>query len=112
MLLLALLEEYGLGRAGAPPFRFLGVPDAASFKAVLFVGGEGNLLIPAGHPIAAGELARHLAEQGVKLRSAVGEKMAVDAVVKAFGAMRIRIDRSQRLCSVSADDMGPFVAPQ
>ena len=112
MLLLAVLEEYGLGRDGAPPFQFFGIPDGAGFKAVLFVGGEGNLLIPAGEPLAAGEMARHLAENGTKLRSTVGEKAAVDAVVKAFGAIRIGIDRSQRLCSVSADDMGPFVAPQ
>jgi hypothetical protein len=112
MLLLALLEEYELGRADAPPFRFLGVHDGPGFKAVLFVGGEGNLLIPAGDPMAAGELARHLAEKGVRLRSAVGEKFAVDAVVRAFGAIRLSLDRNQRLCSVSADDMGPFVAPQ
>lgn len=112
MLLLALLEEYGLGKPGAPPFRFLGVSDGAGFKAVLFVGGEGNLLIPAGEPAASGEMARQLAESGVKLRSAVGEKAAVDAVVRAFGAIHITIDRMQRLCSVSADDMGPFVAPQ
>ena len=112
MLLLALLEEYGLGKPEAPPFRFLAVSDGAAFKAVLFVGGEGNLLIPAGDPSATGEMARHLAESGIKLRSAVGEKAAVDAVVKAFGAIHIAIDRMQRLCSVSADDMGPFVAPQ
>jgi uncharacterized protein len=48
----------------------------------------------------------------MRLRSAVGEKSAVDAVVRSFGAIHIRVDRSQRLCSVSADDMGPFVAPQ
>jgi uncharacterized protein len=112
MLLLAVLEEYGLGRPGAPPFRFLGIVDGASFKAVLFVGGEGSLLIPSGNPNACYEIARHLAEQGMHLRSAVGEKAAVDAAVRAFGAIHIVIDRSQRLCSVSADDMGPFVAPQ
>lgn len=112
MLLLALLEEYGLGRAGAPPFRFLAMTDGPAIRAVLFVGGDGNLLIPAGEPAAAGEIARALAEQGMRLRSAVGEKSAVDAVVRAFGAIHIGVDRSQRLCSVSADDMGPFVAPQ
>ena len=112
MLLLAVLEEYGLGRAGAPPFRFLGAFDGEAIKAVVFVGGNGSLVVPAGVPAAAGELARHLAEQGVKLRACMGERLAVDAVVKAFGAMRIALDRLQRLCSVSADDMGPFVAPQ
>jgi len=112
MLLLAVLEEYALGKPGAPPFRFLAPTDGDDFKAVLFVGGEGNLLIPSGDAATSGTLARHLAEQGVRLRSALGEKPAVDAVVRAFGAVRIETDRSLRLCTISADDMGPFVAPQ
>jgi GNAT superfamily N-acetyltransferase len=109
---LSVLEEYGLGRPGAPELAFYTLSEGGQIRAATFVGGQGELVVPMGDALSAGVMARHLAERGLPLRSAVGERAAVDAVARAFGHPKFKLDRPQKLLSVSADDLGPFVAPQ
>jgi hypothetical protein len=112
LLPLAVLEEYGLQSAEAPPFAFHAQEDAGGLKGGLFVGGDGELAIPFGDQSAAVHVARGLADGGMKLRSAMGEKGLTDAVLRAFGSPKTQVERLQKLLTVSADDLGPFVAPQ
>jgi GNAT superfamily N-acetyltransferase len=113
MFLLSVLEEYGLGRPDGPPFSFFALSGDRELKqAVLFVGGKGELFVPSGDVSAIGTLGRVVAEQGIPLKSCIGERHCVDSLVRAYGAIKPRIDRIQKLLTVSADDLGPFVAPQ
>ena len=109
---LAVLEEYGLGRLGAPDFAFHASREAGELRAVTFVGGRGELYVPMGDPAHAGVIGRQLAESGLPLRAAQGERGAVDALLKSFGSVKLRIDQLQKLLKVSADDLGPFVEPK
>jgi len=112
MLVLSVVEEFGLGRAGCPPLAFYGLSEGEQLKAAVFVGGNGELHIPCGDAASAGVMGKHLAEGGVPLQSALGERGAVDALLRSYGSVKLKLDRVQRLLSVSADDLGPFVAPQ
>jgi uncharacterized protein len=112
LYLLGLMEEFGVvcGPERAP-FRYVGrFSEAGELTAALFVGGDGGLVVPSASSLAhVTEIARGLAGQ-VRLRSCVGEKSLVDALVVHFGAVPI-FSRNQKLFSVSADDLGPFTNP-
>ncbi len=109
---LSVLEEYGLGRPGAPEFAFHAASEGGELRAVTFVGGQGELYVPCGDPTHAGLIGRQLAEAGLPLRSAHGERAAVDATLRSFGSLKLKIDQVQKLLKVSADDLGPFVEPK
>lgn len=111
--LLGLFEEFGIvPRAGRARFAIHGRLDGKNLTAALFVGGEGGLVVPsASDPVFLSEIAESLGSQ-VKLQAAVGEKPAVDALVRILGGnAKPRLSRVQRLLSVSADDLGPFTNP-
>jgi RimJ/RimL family protein N-acetyltransferase len=111
--LLGLFEEFGIvPRAGRARFAFHGRFDGQNLTAALFVGGEGGLLVPsASDPAAIAEIAESLAST-VKLQASVGEKPAVDALMRILGGnAKPRLSRVQRLFTVSADDLGPFTNP-
>jgi hypothetical protein len=112
LYLLGLFEEFGVvPRPGRTRFAFYGRFDGTALTAALFVGGTGGLVVPSASDAASiGIIADALAST-VKLRAAVGEKPAVDALVRSLCTGRPRLSRTQRLFSVSADDLGPFTNP-
>ncbi len=112
LYLLGLLEEFGLVSAEQRgSFSYWGRFDGGTLTAALFVGGEGGLLVPSAHDGAStGVIADALADR-VRLRSAVGEKPAVDALVRSLCTGKPKLSRTYRLFSVSADDLGPFTNP-
>lgn len=113
LYLLGLLEDFGV-EGGDPdaPHAFWGRLERGELTAVLFVGGDGGLVVPSqGDPSHFHELTAPLAET-VVLRACVGERGPVDAVVRALGrGKKPRLSVPQRLFTVSADDMGPFTNP-
>lgn len=111
LYLLGLLEEFGLGGPGAA-HGFWGRFEEGALSAVLFVGGAGGLLVPsASEPGHFAPLSEAL-PASLRLRSCLGEKGAVDALVRLLGrGGRPRLTLTQRLYTVSADDMGPFTNP-
>ncbi len=112
LYLLGLFEEFGIEpRSGRAPFAFWGKFDGRELKAAVFVGGDGGLVVPStSDPNDIGEIASALASR-VRLRSSIGEKTAVDALVRHLCREKPRFSRTQRLYSVSADDLGPFTNP-
>ncbi len=112
--LLGLFEEFGIvPRAGRARFAFHGRFDAnQNLTAALFVGGDGGLVVPsASDPASIAEIADTLAST-VHLKASVGEKPAVDALVRSLGqGTRPTLSRNQKLLAVSADDLGPFTNP-
>lgn len=114
LYLLGLLEEFGTtaDRAGQAPHTFWGRLEGGALTAVLFVGGDGGLLVPsASDPSHLTALARPLADS-VRMRACLGERSAVDALVRLLGGGTPRLSLAQRLYTVSADDMGPFTNPR
>jgi GNAT superfamily N-acetyltransferase len=99
-------------RAGRARFAFHGRLDGKVLTAALFVGGDGGLVVPSANDTTQlTEIAESLAPT-VKLQACLGEKPAVDALVRALGqGARLRLSRVQRLFAVSADDLGPFTNP-
>lgn len=112
LYLLGLLEEFGITPApGRAPFAFWGCFKNNALDTVVFVGGEGGLVAPSASGSCVTDLAKHLAGK-VKLRSALGEKPAVDVLVQYLSStQRPRLSKNQRLYAVSADDLGPFTNP-
>lgn len=112
LYLLGLLEEFGIepGTQRAR-FAFWGRFRRRELTAALFVGGDGGLLVPsASEATEVGEIADALAGK-VRLRASLGEKLAVDTLVRALCPAPPRLSRLQRLFFVSADDLGPFTNP-
>ncbi|MER2561573.1 MAG: DUF4081 domain-containing protein [Myxococcaceae bacterium] len=111
LYLLGVLEEFGVVCDPArAPFAFHGRFTEGELNAVIFVGGSGGLVIPSAGPLGAiTELARSLATT-VQLKSCIGEKMLVDVLVQHLNA-QVKFSKTQRLYSVSADDLGPFTNP-
>ena len=112
LYLLGLLEEFGIA---APPgraqFAIHGHFRGGELTAAVFVGGDGGLMVPSAsdeRDIAA--IAEALAST-VRLRAAVGERVAVDALVRRLCPAKPRLARAQRIFHVSADDLGPFTNP-
>jgi hypothetical protein len=112
LYLLGLFEEFGVvPRPGRTRFGFYGRFDGKALTAAVFVGGDGGLVVPSASDAASiGVIADALAST-VKLRATVGEKPAVDALVRSLCTGRPRLSRTQKLFSVSADDLGPFTNP-
>lgn len=112
LYLLGLLEEFGIQpRNGGPPFAFYGRFEGRELTAALFVGGTGGLVVPTASPPASlADLCAPLVGK-VRLRSAVGEQVAVDTLVRHLCPASPAASRSQRLFCVSADDLGPFTNP-
>jgi len=112
LFLLGVLEEFGLApKPGAPPFRFYGrIGATGKLSAVLFVGGEGGLWVPVGSPEDTLAIISTV-HQLPPVRSAVGQRPAVDALVTRLCRPQPRIFRAQKLMAVSADDLGPFTNP-
>jgi hypothetical protein len=111
MYLLGLMEEFGVvASPDRVPFSFHGRFLNGELTAVVFVGGGGALVVPsAGAPNHISEIAKALTGT-VKLRSCLGEKPLVDALVQHLGA-KVTLSKTQTLFSVSADDLGPFTNP-
>jgi predicted GNAT family acetyltransferase len=112
LYLLGLLEEFGIvcdpHRA---PFAFYGrLASDGEMTAALFVGGTGGLVVPSASPLSAiVDIARTIS-QSVQLKSCLGEKPLVDALIQHLSG-QVRFSKHQRLYSVSADDLGPFTNP-
>ncbi|MGZ3460259.1 MAG: GNAT family N-acetyltransferase [Archangium sp.] len=112
LYLLGLLQEFGIGSAdNRCSFSYWGRFDGKTLTAAAFVGGGGGLVVPsASDGTAMGAIADALAER-VRLKASVGEKPAVDALVRGLCALKPRLSKTYRLFSVSADDLGPFTNP-
>lgn len=113
MYLLGLLEEFGITPAtGRAEFQFYGRSVSGELTAAIFVGSGGALVVPSASPAhAVGELVAGL-PSGLKLKSALGDRPAVDSVLQHLApTATASINRAQRLFSVSADDLGPFTNP-
>lgn len=112
LYLLGLLEEFGIEPAEKEcSFSYWGRFEGKTLTAAIFVGGSGGLVVPsAGDSTATGVIADALAER-VRLKASVGEKPAVDVLVRSLCTGRPRLSKTYRLFSVSADDLGPFTNP-
>lgn len=111
LYLLGLMEEFGVvcGPDRAP-FYFVGRFEEGELTAVLFVGGNGGLVVPSVASVAQlADIVKTLTGK-VKLSSALGEKGLVDTLVQYLGAPP-KFSKLQKLYSVSADDLGPFTNP-
>jgi hypothetical protein len=109
---LGVLEEHGIAATASEGLAVYGLEDGGKLMGALLVGGGGGLAIPCVFdPGAATELGNHLRGR-VRLRSAFGERYAVDALVRALGCGPARWSRPQRLFAASADDLGPFVSAE
>ena len=111
LYLLGLLEEFGIAPRGRVPFAFYGRFDNAVLTAALFVGGQGGLVVPSASDASATRFIADALASSMKLRGTLGDKPAVDALVRSLCAGKPRLSRTQRLFSVSADDLGPFTNP-
>jgi GNAT superfamily N-acetyltransferase len=112
LYLLGLFEEFGVvPRPGRAPFQFHGRFAGRELTAAIFVGGDGGLVVPsASESTHFEEIAQTLANT-VRLRAGIGEKPAIDALVRHLCPAKPKYSRTQRLYAVSADDLGPFTNP-
>src|SRR5512132_3265562 len=92
LYLLGLLEEFGIA---APPgraqFSFHGHFRGDELTAAVFVGGDGGLVVPSAsdeRDVCA--IAEQLAP-AVRLRAAVGERVAVDALARLLCPTKPRL---------------------
>jgi hypothetical protein len=111
LYLLGLLEEFGIAPRGRVPFAYYGAFANAVLTAAVFVGGEGGLVVPSASDASATSVIADALASSLKLRGTVGDKSAVDALVRSLCQGKPRLSRTQRLFSVSADDLGPFTNP-
>ncbi len=114
LFLVGVLDEHGVsGRADGPSIAFWAEKsEAGELAGVAFVGGEGRLVVPSAPEKPAASALGSALRGRLQIRSAVGEREALDALWGAYGAERPRLFRAQRLYRITPDDMGPFVAPQ
>lgn len=112
LYLLGLLQEFGIASSDSrSSMAYWGRFDGRTLTGAVFVGGGGGLVVPsASDGSVTGLIADALAER-VRLKASVGEKPAVDALVRSLCAGKPRTSKTYRLFSVSADDMGPFTNP-
>ena len=112
LYLLGLLEEFGVVPApDRAHFAFYANVVGGEMTAAVFVGGDGGLVVPSSSDAAdIGPIGERLADK-VKLKACVGDKTAVDELVRRLCPHRPQFSRSQRLFAVSADDLGPFTNP-
>lgn len=111
LYLLGLLEDFGAAaREGRGAFAFYGRTEGGVVTDAVFVGGAGALVVPtATSPLGLAELARGLG--AVRLRACVGERVAVEALLRHWAPGRPRTSKAQRLFAATADDLGPFTNP-
>lgn len=111
MYLLGLMEEFGVvsGPMRAP-FTFYGRFFDEELTAAMFVGGNGGLVVPsASSPVHIGDIAKKLAGK-IDVRSAIGEQSVIDSMIRYF-SLTPKFIKSQKLFSVSPNDLGPFTNP-
>ncbi|MFL5319753.1 MAG: DUF4081 domain-containing protein [Myxococcaceae bacterium] len=113
MYLLGLFEEFGLVPGpGRAKFAFYGRFKEGQLNAVMFVGGDGGLVVPSGNDAAEVIALAEALGTKVKLKATIGDKATVDGMLRYLtSGEKPRLQRSQRLYSVSADDLGPFTNP-
>ncbi|MBJ6761146.1 DUF4081 domain-containing protein [Myxococcaceae bacterium JPH2] len=112
LYLLGLLEEFGVSpRGGSVQFAYHGRFDKGVLTAAVFVGGDGGLVVPSASDATATSIIADALAASLRMRATVGDKAAVDALVRSLCAGKPRLSRTQRLFSVSADDLGPFTNP-
>lgn len=105
---LGLLEEHGLsGKADSTGVAFLALVAGGRVVAGAVVGGRGALVVPCATDLAAATRLGQALAGTIRLRSAIGERFAVDALCRAMGE-KAKVSRPLRLFSASADDLGPF----
>ena len=108
---LGMLEDHGLTPGVEGKVAGCGLLEDGKLMGAVVVGGKGGLVVPCVFdPSAATELGRFLAGR-LRPRAFLGERQAVDALVRAAGCGPARWSRPQRLFAASADDLGPFVCP-
>ncbi|MFO0600540.1 MAG: DUF4081 domain-containing protein [Myxococcaceae bacterium] len=111
MYLLGLMEEFGVvSSVERAPFKFYGRFFDGELTAALFVGGTGGLVVPsASSPLHIGDIAKKLKDQ-LTVKSIVGEVSVVDSLIKHCNVTPTFV-RTQKLFSVSPNDLGPFTNP-
>ena len=108
---LGVLDEHGLAAGIEAKVSSCGLLDEGKIVGAAVLGGRGGVALPCVFdPGAATELGRYMMGR-VRVRSVLGERSAVDALVRAAGCGPARWSRPQRLFAASADDLGPFVCP-
>jgi uncharacterized protein len=109
---LGVLEEHRTGGPRHAAVSYYALLEDGQVVGVAVVAAKGGLVLPCvADPIAAGELGRFLSDK-IRPRSALGERLAVDALLRGLACGKPRISRVQRLFAASADDLGPFVCPE
>lgn len=110
MYLLGLMEEFGVVAGAHRRFTFYGRFFDGELTAALFVGGTGGLVVPsASSPAHIGDIARALSGT-LDIKSALGELGVIDALTRHFG-LAPGFSKTQKLFSVSPNDLGPFTNP-
>ena len=106
---LGMLEEHSLGSGHDARVSAFGLLEEGKLVAAAVLGGRGGLTLPCVFdPGAATELGRAMLGR-VRFRSVLGERSAVDALLRGANCGPARWSRPQRLFAASADDLGPFV---
>lgn len=109
MYLLGLMEEFGVV-SGNRKFAFYGRFFDNELTAAMFVGSEGGLVVPsASSPPHINDIAKKLTAQ-ISIKSAIGDASVIDALMRHF-ALVPKFSKSQKLFSVSPNDLGPFTNP-
>jgi len=110
--LLAVLEERARVSPGDGRLEVHAAFAADQITALALVDPERGLVLPSAMGSSSDFFAigEHLASS-VHLRRSVGEKAAVEALVKALGKTAIRTSHVHRLYWVSPDQLGPYLQP-
>ncbi len=112
LFLLGVLEEHGLhGSPSGPPIGFLGIRRGPGLAGVVFVGGQGRLLVPFCPDPADARAAGAFLEGRYRIGNLVGERAAVDALWAGLASPLPRVRRDHRLMVLTPDGCGPHVAP-
>jgi RimJ/RimL family protein N-acetyltransferase len=112
LYLLGLLAEFGIAPADSGcSYSFWGRFDGKTLTAAVFVGGHGGLVVPSASDGSATSIIADALAEHVRLKASVGEKPAVDALVRSLCSGKPRLSKTHRLFAVSADDLGPFTNP-
>lgn len=110
LFLLGALETHGVtGIPGETPVAFAGVRRNGRLAGVVFVGGNGRLLVPScTDPADAEEAGAFLADR-YRIEHVVGERSASDALWSALALPPPRICREHRLLVLTPEACGPHV---
>ena len=110
--LLAMLQERARVSPGDSPVEVHAAFGADQITALVLVEPGRGVVLPSAIGSASDFFAigEHLASR-VHLRRSVGEKAAVEALVKALGKAAITSSKLHRLYWVSPDQLGPYLQP-